>query len=194
MIQLCGARLTRPQEPLMWRSPLITFPRTSLLLILTVGLHRTTEQARAAHPIPNLRVRCLLAKLVPRCGITNTYCYHITAIKTAVRREFTIWWDSRRPPVLDTCPRHRHHTSCMIPLSSPGLLEATLCHTVRYLEKFPQTFIFNFHPFSLSQPPHTTFHEIFRPLEWAWSPLNKYEGTRPDKIRDPQDEGFYRLV
>ena len=30
----CGARLTRPQGPLMWHSALNTFPRISFLLIL----------------------------------------------------------------------------------------------------------------------------------------------------------------
>ena len=66
LLSFCGARLTRPQGTLMWHSPLITFPRTSLLLTLTVDLHRTMEQAQATHPIPNSRAKCRLAKLVPR--------------------------------------------------------------------------------------------------------------------------------
>ena len=62
----CDARLTRPQGLLIWRSPLITFPRISLLLILTTDLHRTIEQARAAHPIPSSKVKGRFAKLVLR--------------------------------------------------------------------------------------------------------------------------------
>ena len=75
----CGARLTRPQGPLMWRSALTTFPRTSLLLRLTIDLHWTIEQARAAHPIPNSKVKCRLAKSVLRWGISNIFLsYHCT--------------------------------------------------------------------------------------------------------------------
>ena len=37
----------------VWRSPLVTFPGTPLVLILTVDPHMVVEQARLAHPIPN---------------------------------------------------------------------------------------------------------------------------------------------
>ena len=87
------------------------FPRTSLLLILTVDLHRTIEQAKATHPILNSRVKYRLAQLVPSCGITNIYCYHTIALIPLHSRQlsvgnFTTWWNSRRTPVQDTNPRH----------------------------------------------------------------------------------------
>ena len=50
----------------VWRSSLITFPRTSLLLKFTLNPPMVIEHARAAHPTPNSRVKCHLVKLVPR--------------------------------------------------------------------------------------------------------------------------------
>ena len=50
---------------LMWRSPLITFSGTPLVLRLTLDPYRIIEQARAAHPSPDPEVKCRLARLVP---------------------------------------------------------------------------------------------------------------------------------
>ena len=49
----------------VWRSLLITFLRTSLVLKITLDLLVIIEQARAAHTIPSSRAKCRLAKLVP---------------------------------------------------------------------------------------------------------------------------------
>ena len=57
---------TLKEDAPLWRSPLITFPRTSLVLKITLDLLMIIEQARAAHTIPNSRVKCRLAKLVPK--------------------------------------------------------------------------------------------------------------------------------
>ena len=50
---------------------IITFPRTSLVLNITLDQLIIIEQARAAHLIPNPEVKCRLAKLVPRWGIAS---------------------------------------------------------------------------------------------------------------------------
>ena len=127
----CGARLTRPQESLMCHSPLITFFRTSLLLTLTVDPHRTIEQAQIAHPIPNSRVKFRLAKLVSKVRDHQhlLLSYHCTQYSCPSgisaygeirdrHQSKTLVQDINpghqpRTPVLDTCPRNRHHTSCM---------------------------------------------------------------------------------
>ena len=54
----------------VWRSPLITFSITPLVLLSTLDPHRIIKETRAAHPTPNHEVKCRLAKLVLRCGIS----------------------------------------------------------------------------------------------------------------------------
>ena len=99
----------------VWRSPLITFPRTYLVLKITLDLLMIIEQARAAHTISNCRVKCRLAKLVQKVRDHQHLLLSYHRTQDSCPSGISLYGEIRdrhqsKTPVQGTCPRHQPKT------------------------------------------------------------------------------------